>query len=123
MLKRGRLIYRTKKLKIGAWVNDFMMTNTLMKIPLINCFPVMAMPTKTHTPRNDNVFKIDTESATIGIDNRCSICILNITEDFIGELRESKRKSENLEELSNLKLRQGLSYGDGKMTKDRNINV
>ena len=52
----------------------------------------MAMPTKTSTPSNDNLFKMDTESAKIGIDNRCSLCISHIAEDFIGELRESKRK-------------------------------
>ena len=122
MLKRGRLRYRTKNLKIGAYVNDLMVTNPLMKIHPIKCFPVMSIPTKTSTPRNDNVFKMDTDSATIGIDNRCSLCISHIAEDFIGELRESRRKSEGLEELSNPKLIQGLSYGDGKMTKDRNIS-
>ena len=82
----------TKSLKIGAWVNDLMVTNTLMKIPPINLSPVMAMPTKTFTPRNDYLFKIYTESATIGIDNRCSLCISHIAEYFIGELRESRRK-------------------------------
>ena len=122
MLKRGRLRYRSKKLKIRDWVNDLMVTNPSMKIPPIKYFPVMAMPTKTSTPRNDNVFKMDTDSATIGIDNRCSLCISHIAEDFIGELRESRRKPEGLEELSNPKLIQGLSYGDGKMTKDRNIS-
>ena len=92
MLKRRRIRYRTKKLKIGAWVNDLMVKNPSMTIPPINCFPVMAMPTKTSTPRNDNVFKIDTDSETIGIDNRCSLCISQIAEDFIGELRKSRRK-------------------------------
>ena len=91
-LKRGRLRYMTKKLKIGAWVNDLMVTNPSMIIPPINLFPVMVMPTKNYTPRNDNVFKMDTESATTGIDNRCSLCISHIAEDFIGELRESRSK-------------------------------
>ena len=92
MLKRGILRYRTKKLKIGAWVNDLMVTNPLMTIPPINYFPVMAMSTKTSTPRNHNVFKMDNDPATIGIDNRCSLWITHIAEAFIGELRESKRK-------------------------------
>ena len=92
MLKRGRLKYRTKKLKIGAWVNELMVKNPSMTIPPINCFPVMVIPTKTSTPRNDNVFKMYTDSATIGIDNMCSLCISQIAEDFIGELRESRRK-------------------------------
>ena len=91
MLKKGRLKFRTKKLKIGAWVND-LMKNPSMTIPPINCFPVTAMPTKTSTPRNDNVFQMDTDSATIGIDNRCSLCISHIAEDFVGELRDSNRK-------------------------------
>ena len=76
-------------------MNDLMVNNPSMKIPLINCFDVMAMPTKNYTQRNDNKFKMNTDSATIGIDNRCSICISQISEDFIGELRESKRKPED----------------------------
>ena len=92
MLKRVRLRYRTKNLKIGAWVNDLMVTNPLMTIPPINFFPVMEMPTKTSTPRNDDLFKMDTDSATIGIDNIYFLCISHIAEDFIGELRESKIK-------------------------------
>ena len=82
MLKRGRIIYSTKKLKIVAWVNDLMVNNPSMTIPTINCFPVMAIPTKTYTPRNDNEFKMDTDSATIGIDNICSLCISHIAEDL-----------------------------------------
>ena len=78
MLKGGRIRFRTKKLKIGAWVNDLMVNNPLMTIPPINWFPVMAMPTKTYTPRNDNKFKMDTDSATKGIDNRCSLWISHI---------------------------------------------
>ena len=73
MLKRGRIRYRTKKLKIGAWVNDLVANNPLMTILPIKCFPVMAIPTKNPTPRNDDGFKMDTDSATIGIYNRCSL--------------------------------------------------
>ena len=63
-----------------------------MTIPTINCFPVMAMRTKNSTPINDDVFQMDTDSATIGIDNRCTLCISHNAEDFVGELRESRRK-------------------------------
>ena len=62
-----------------------------MTIPPINRSPVMAMPTKTSTPRNVNVFQMDIDSANIGIDNRCNLCISHIYEDFVGELRESRR--------------------------------
>lgn len=61
MLKRGRLKFRTTKLKRGAWVNGLMIINQSMITPPINCFLVMAMPTKTSTPRNDNVVKMDTD--------------------------------------------------------------
>ena len=37
-------------------------------------------------------------------------------------LENKEEKSEGLEELSNPKLGQVLSYGDGKMTKDRDIS-
>ena len=72
-------------------MNDLMITSS-MATPPINCYPVMAMPTKTSTPRNDNVVKMDTDSSTIGIDNRCSLCISHVAEDFVGDRRESKRK-------------------------------
>ena len=36
-------------------------------------------------------------------------------------LENPEEKSEGLEELSNQKLRQGLSYADGKINKDINI--
>ena len=90
--KSRRLRFRTKKLKIGAWVNDLMIKNPSMTIPPINFFPVMAMPTKTSTPRNDNVFHMDTDSEPIGIYSRCNLCISHIAEDFVGEIRESRRK-------------------------------
>ena len=102
-LKNARLRFRTKKLKIESWVNDLMITNQSMKIPPINCFPVVAMPTKTSTPINDNVFQMDKYSATIGIYNRCTLCISHIAEYFVGELRESRIKIRGLEELSNPK--------------------
>ena len=94
-----------------------------MTIPPINCFPVMEMPTKTSTPSNDNVFKMDTDSVTIGIYNRCSLCISHIAEDFIGELTESRRKIRGFGGVIQPKIKtgKGLSYGNGKMTKDRNV--
>ena len=92
MLIGGRLRFRTNKLKIGAWVNELMLTNTSMTIPPIKCFPEMDMPTKTSTPINGNVFQIDTDSATIVIYNRCNLCISHILEYFVGELIESRRK-------------------------------
>ena len=82
----------------------------------------MAMPTKTSTPRNDHVFQMDTYSSTIGIDNRCTLRILHIAEDFLVTLENQEEISEVLEELSNPKSRLGLSYGDGRMTKDNNIS-
>ena len=35
--------------------------------------------------------QFDTDSETIGIDNRCSGCISHVREDFVGELRPSDR--------------------------------
>ena len=87
MLKRGTLRFRTKKFKIGAWVNNLTITNRYITIPPINCIPVIFMPKKTSTPRNDNVFQMYTYSATIGLENRCTLFILHIAEYFVGELR------------------------------------
>ena len=107
MLKMGIIIFRTKKLKIGAWVNDLMIKNPSMIIPPINCFPVMAMNTKTSTPRNDNVFHMDTYSATIVIENRCTLCILKIAEDFVGEIIEPRRKIRGFGEVIQPKIKTG----------------
>ena len=78
-----------------------------MTIPPINGFPLMAMPTKTSTPRNDNVFQMDTDSATIVIENRCTLCILKIAEDFVGEIIEPRRKIRGFGEVIQPKIKTG----------------
>ena len=64
-----------------------------MKNHILKCFSVIAMSSKTtKTPRKNNTIRIDTDSAPIGIDNRCSLCISHVAEDFIGELVETNRR-------------------------------
>ena len=50
---------------------------------------VMAMETRARN-RTNNV-RFDTDSAPVGIDNRCTACISHIAEDFIGQLHDSQR--------------------------------
>ena len=39
----------------------------------------------------ENVTRFDTDSAPVGIDNRCTGCISHVSQDFIGPLRETNR--------------------------------
>ena len=41
--------------------------------------------------KRTNVMPFDSDSAPIGVDNRCTACISHIAEDFIGNLVDSKR--------------------------------
>lgn len=43
------------------------------------------------TPRYENVLTCDTDSASIGVDNRCTACISHIIDDFEGPLTDSGR--------------------------------
>ena len=62
-------------------------------IKSIVAFPIVAMPTKDQisVSREQRIVNTDTDSDTIGIDNRCSACISHRIEDFIGNPVESKR--------------------------------
>ena len=52
-------------------------------------YSVMALATST--PLKTNSVRFDTDSAPVGIDNRCTGCISHIAQDFIGELRDSNK--------------------------------
>ena len=52
-------------------------------------FSATAMRAESGIRSNTTTF--DTDSAAIGIDNRCSACISHIAEDFIGNLADSNR--------------------------------
>ena len=60
---------------------------------LANCLTDIATTAKTtNTPRMDNIIRMDTDSVPIGIDNRCSLCITHVPEEFVGNLIPSNRK-------------------------------
>ena len=87
----GKIKYCPKKNKLGNWVND-LMHNSSMTNPLATCLTAIAMTAKTtNTPRMDNIIRMDTDSVPIGIDNRCSLCISHVPEDFVGNLIPSNR--------------------------------
>ena len=48
-----------------------------------------AMAMQAGTASYENVTRFDTDSAQVGIDNRCTGCISHVAQDFIGPLRES----------------------------------
>ena len=49
---------------------------------------VLAMHANAHTERKT---RFDTDSETVGVDNRCSGCISHVKDDFIGDLQECNR--------------------------------
>ena len=70
------------KINKRRWIND-----------AITAYPIIAMIAKDQykIPGEQRLVKIDTDSDSIGIDNRCSACISHRIEDFVGNPTESKR--------------------------------
>ena len=50
-----------------------------------------AMAMKADVGIHTNTMRFDTDSAKVGIDNRCSACISHVPQDFIGALTDSNR--------------------------------
>ena len=46
---------------------------------------------QTNMDPHENVTRFDTDSAPVGIGNRCTVCISHMSQDFIGPLREANR--------------------------------
>ena len=68
-------------------------TGIKAKIRVI-AFPIMALMANqksTYTIAQQRNAKFDTDSKSIGVDNRCSACISNDIDDFIGNVTDSKR--------------------------------
>ena len=52
---------------------------------------VLAMQVKGKTDKHDNIVTFDTDSASIGVDNRCTACLSDQIDDFIGPLKDCQR--------------------------------
>ena len=66
----------------------------------------------------DNQISFDTDSAPIGIDNRCTGCISHRIEDFEGPLQESNRAIKGFGGTRTTNVKIGTtSYGGGMTTK------
>ena len=50
-------------------------------------YSVVALEAKAN--KRTNIARFDTDSAPVGIDNRCTGCISHVAEDFIGPLHDS----------------------------------
>jgi hypothetical protein len=65
---------------------------TYTRCMILAATAIMAMPSvnhRIHATKECEPF--DTDSSTVGIDNRCSGCISHINEDFVGELKKTDR--------------------------------
>lgn len=56
-----------------------------------NSVAISATAMRAETKIRSNVVTFDSDSAPIGVDNRCSACISHIPEDFVGDLVDSER--------------------------------
>ena len=50
-----------------------------------------ALAMQANMDPKERITRFDTDSVPIGIDNRCSACILHVAEDFVGQLRDSSK--------------------------------
>ena len=74
-------VKRHKIRKRGKW-------KSTTRVPFIS-FAATAMNAEVNI--RTNVTKFDSDSATIGINNRCSACISHVPEDFVGDLSDSNK--------------------------------
>ena len=58
---------------------------------ILRLISLSAMAYQAKHDKRTNITRFDTDSAPVGIDNRCSGCISHVAEDFIGTLRDSDR--------------------------------
>ena len=74
-------------MKIEQKCNYEKRRNTIRKRLISIAYTAAAM--KAELDKRSNVVPFDSDSAPVGVDNRCSVCINHISEDFIGNLVDS----------------------------------
>lgn len=78
------------------------------------------MSTNQQIKLGQQLVNFDTDSKPIGIDNRCSACILHDIKDFIGNLRQSNRTIKGFGGIRhNSNIMTAPSNGNGPMMKVR----
>ncbi len=70
----------------STWRENFMISTATA----VMAMAAIAMQTQTDTKYDNRVY-FDTDSVTVGVDNRCTGCISHIAEDFVGPLEDSNR--------------------------------
>lgn len=80
--KQLRLVARsTKRNNLTGWMSQH----------VIYCMAIIAMQASEPNQKGARITKFDTDSASIGVDNRCSGCISHRVEDFEGPLINTNR--------------------------------
>ena len=54
-------------------------------------YTAFCFATQAKANKHDNIVRFDTDSAKVGIDNRCSACISHVIEDFEGPMIDTTR--------------------------------
>ena len=65
--------------------------NTIRRKKILMSIACTATAMKAELDKRLNVVPFDSDSAPVGVDNRCSACISYIPEDFTGDLEDSDR--------------------------------
>ena len=76
--KRGKRNKRNDRSECGS-----------VKYSTVLVYPIIASEAKTD--KRSNYTRFDTDSAPVGIDNRCTGCISHVAQDFIGPLRDTAK--------------------------------
>ena len=69
-----------------------------------------------------NIIVMDSYSGAIGIDNRCTDCILHTTEEFLDNWLTPRAASKGLEEPDHHSSRKEPYSGNGSMTQEQNTS-
>ena len=68
------------------------LSHTHQALPELQLFdPLFCMPSAVDNFSSPVAAYFDTDSSPVGIDNRCSVCMSNVKEDFVGPLIKTQR--------------------------------
>jgi bacterioferritin-associated ferredoxin len=81
---------RSSRRKRSASILSTYRRHRIKSTAVLAIMTVMAMDVRTAVA-SERITKFDTDSDTIGVDNRCSGCISHVKEDFVGPLRKSNK--------------------------------
>jgi hypothetical protein len=84
---------------------------------------MLAMQTNATKKATEQTVRFDTDSDVIGVDNRCTSCILYIKDDFVGELKACNRAVKGFEGTRTMNVQTGTLRWRWRTTKESYIRL